>query len=381
MSKILFNIDDLALILVISSSLIFAKILLVDHKGKQHKYWLSAFLLCIALSSLNSILYWSPIIRVELAHYQPHIFLALQTALFAAAPVLYLYAKSLIQENFTFSRMDALYLTPPVIYLLALPAIYFTLGKLPMLDSALNYQSLYTNPLFWVFTWVQHLVKIGYGATTLHLLQQHKVQLQHTSSNTDDVDGNWLKIMVVGFLLLWVMQAFSQLCHELNWTILAQFVALSGNYFLFALVNFLVILSLTRSTETTKNDKTPSQSTQTKEYTSEQVKRLERTITERQPHLKPDLTLEELSKISSIPQRTLSSIINRHHKKNFFEYVNEHRAERAALLLLEQNGNLTMLDIMEDAGFNSKSAFNRFFKKSKGMTPTQYKNQQQKMGQ
>jgi AraC-type DNA-binding domain-containing proteins len=207
------------------------------------------------------------------------------------------------------------------------------------------------------------------------------VQLQNTSSNTDDVDGNWLKIMVVGFLLLWVMQAFSQLCHELNWTILAQFVALSGNYFLFALVNFLVILSLTRSTETTKNDKTPSQSTQTKEYTSEQVKRLERTITERQPHLKPDLTLEELSKISSIPQRTLSSIINRHHKKNFFEYVNEHRAERAALLLLEQNGNLTMLDIMEDAGFNSKSAFNRFFKKSKGMTPTQYKNQQQKMGQ
>ena len=86
-----------------------------------------------------------------------------------------------------------------------------------------------------------------------------------------------------------------------------------------------------------------------------------------------DLTLEELSKITSIPQRTLSAIINRHHHKNFFEYINEHRVERAAELLLDKTLNLSVLDIMEEAGFNSKSAFNRFFKKSKGMTPTQFK--------
>jgi AraC-like DNA-binding protein len=35
--------------------------------------------------------------------------------------------------------------------------------------------------------------------------------------------------------------------------------------------------------------------------------------------------------------------------------------------------NYSLLGIAEDAGFNSKSSFNRIFKKETGMTPTQYK--------
>lgn len=375
MSKVLFNFDDLALISVISSSLIFIKLLLYNREEQSHKAWLAIFLGCIVLASLNSILYWSPIIRLELTGSQPHLFLLLQSALLAAPPALYIYTRSLIHNNFSFTRADLLYFSPTLLYLLCVPAIYYTMDASQMAESALDYEALYSNPIFWFFAWFQHLIKISYGVATLQLLRWHQEALQQTNSNTHEIDGNWLKLMVVGFLSLWILQAVSQLCHQIHWTGTAQFVALFGNYYLFGLVNLLVVLSLTRSTaRSTARDHLPEEPVHQREYTDEQIQRLARTMAERQPYLKPDLTLEELSRMTSIPQRTLSAIINRHHDQNFFEYINAHRVERATDLLLSDKPHLTILDIMEEAGFNSKSAFNRFFKKAKGMTPTEYKN-------
>jgi AraC-like DNA-binding protein len=71
--------------------------------------------------------------------------------------------------------------------------------------------------------------------------------------------------------------------------------------------------------------------------------------------------------------RQVSNIINRHFKKNFYEYVNYYRVEQAKALLLQADQQASMLDVMADAGFNSKSAFNRYFKKFVNMTPTEFR--------
>ena len=374
MSKVLFNLDDLALILVISSSLMFIAILLSDCHQKRHKIWLSAFLACVAVSSLNSILYWSPEIKIEIASSQPHVFLILKIALLAAAPILYIYTKSLIFNNFHLRKKDALHFSPAVLYIVALPIIYITLGADGIKASAYEYQTLYSNDTYWAFIWAMHLVKLGYGMGTYRLLEAHQERLQHHTSNTDGIDGYWLKLIVVGFLIFWAFGAFASLASQFDYVQVADATGLYGNYFLFALVNTLVIFSLTRHTKTAKREsKSSSDASQAHDYTDEQVNRLIKTLETREPFLNPDLTLEELSKTTSIPQRTLSSIINRHHNKNFFEFINEYRVERAAGLLLADDEKLSMLDIMTESGFNSKSAFNRFFKKAKGMTPTQFK--------
>ena len=44
------------------------------------------------------------------------------------------------------------------------------------------------------------------------------------------------------------------------------------------------------------------------------------------------------------------------------------------VLEIEENKNLTLLAIAFDAGFSSKTAFNTFFKKYSGMTPSEFKN-------
>lgn len=88
--------------------------------------------------------------------------------------------------------------------------------------------------------------------------------------------------------------------------------------------------------------------------------------------LDPELTIEQLAEISSLTTRKISTIINRHFNQNFFDYINFHRVEQAKQILTQLGKDASMLDVMADAGFNSKSTFYRAFKKHMGMTPTEF---------
>lgn len=378
MPKVLFNIDDLSLILVISSSLIFILTLLCGNsgsngnKGRRQRFLLSAFLLSVATSSLNILLYWSIAIKEELHFLQPHTLIFLSTARFLSAPLLFFYASSVIFNDFKFTKKTLLHAVPAAIYVVLIPFIYLTLGKDNWALAVDNYGFFYSNFIYHSSIWASHISLVAYTIATYLLLRQHQSRVEDISSNTDGVDGNWLKLLTLGFLSFWLFGLGASLCHELGLGEIAQMMGLIGNYVLFALVNLLVMLSLTRSTRTTQQSP-EVKAANAHDYTEEQVNRLANTMKDRSPFLNPDLTLEDLSKITSIPQRTLSSIINRHHKYNFFEYINCFRVAKAAELLIDNPNKLSMLDIMNESGFNSKSAFNRFFKKFKGMTPTQYK--------
>ena len=62
-------------------------------------------------------------------------------------------------------------------------------------------------------------------------------------------------------------------------------------------------------------------------------------------------------------------------RQNFYDYVNGCRIEEAKRLLQDAiHRKKTVLNILYEAGFNSKSAFNLAFKKYTGMTPTEFKN-------
>jgi AraC-like DNA-binding protein len=73
--------------------------------------------------------------------------------------------------------------------------------------------------------------------------------------------------------------------------------------------------------------------------------------------------------------RKISAAINRDAGQNFFDYINSYRVQKAASILASRNNKTSMLDVMADAGFNSKSTFYRAFKKFMDMTPTDYVDQ------
>ena len=95
---------------------------------------------------------------------------------------------------------------------------------------------------------------------------------------------------------------------------------------------------------------------------------------ENDPYLDASLTLHDLARQTKIPSRELSLLINHHLNKHFFDFVNEYRIEKAKQLLTDpKKTDFTVLEILYDVGFNSKSSFNTAFKKHTGTTPTQFR--------
>ena len=106
----------------------------------------------------------------------------------------------------------------------------------------------------------------------------------------------------------------------------------------------------------------------------EKIEHIVSYIETQKPFLHPILTLDSLAKQLDMPPRVLSSILNNHFDKNFYEFINSYRIEESKLLIANNiNKKYTMLEILNEAGFNSKATFNTFFKKQVGMTPREYK--------
>jgi AraC-like DNA-binding protein len=91
------------------------------------------------------------------------------------------------------------------------------------------------------------------------------------------------------------------------------------------------------------------------------------------PYLNPALTLEELAEQLSISPRYLSMVINKTYNQNFFNFINSFRIKEAQKLLTEDGNKKNILNVLYDAGFNSKSVFNGYFRKQTGLTPTEYR--------
>lgn len=87
-------------------------------------------------------------------------------------------------------------------------------------------------------------------------------------------------------------------------------------------------------------------------------------------YLDTSLTLRGLADDLKLHPNKLSWLLNKHQQKNFNEFVNGYRIEAFKTMALQPaNKHLTLLGIAYECGFNSKSVFNDFFKKSTGATP------------
>jgi len=86
-----------------------------------------------------------------------------------------------------------------------------------------------------------------------------------------------------------------------------------------------------------------------------------------------ELTLAQLARMLDVHPNNLSQVINTYENKNFYDYINSLRIEEfKSLALMPQNSRYTLLSLAFEVGFNSKTSFNRNFKKFTGLSPSSY---------
>lgn len=95
---------------------------------------------------------------------------------------------------------------------------------------------------------------------------------------------------------------------------------------------------------------------------------------------KKDYFAENLASLSDLAKRIgesphhVSQVINEKLGKNFFELLASYRVEKAKKILEDDiSGRLTVEEVSEMVGYNSKTAFNNVFKKITGKTPSEFR--------
>lgn len=92
-------------------------------------------------------------------------------------------------------------------------------------------------------------------------------------------------------------------------------------------------------------------------------------------HLDPDLTLEALAGRAGANERDVSRVLSAVLGAGYHDVVRRYRVGEAQRLLRDEP-DFTVLRILYEAGFNSKSAFHRAFADVAGMTPSEYRSRQ-----
>lgn len=215
------------------------------------------------------------------------------------------------------------------------------------------------------------------------LLFKHKKNIVARFSNIEKINLYWLQYLIVGVALVWVFILFGGNVRHLYLTVVI-FVLFMGYFGInqVGIINTHTIFQKNKDAPINKEPEIISDITvKYKKSGLDEVKadeiyhQLKEKINKDEVFLNPDLNLTELAQLLDIHPNYLSQVINSYEGKNFYDYINEKRIEKfISLIKNPENKKYTLLSLAYDCGFNSKSAFNRQFKKVTNKTPTDFIN-------
>lgn len=108
---------------------------------------------------------------------------------------------------------------------------------------------------------------------------------------------------------------------------------------------------------------------------SELWQKMDQSVRQKQLYRDCDLNLDQLALQTEINKYQISEMLNAYKHKPFYRYINEYRIEYFKNIVekaIEKDENINFLSFAYEAGFKSKSSFNRYFKEIIGKTPSEY---------
>lgn len=352
-------------------------------------YLLGFFLLLYAVISLDKLITYGEEFRYVALETSTNLFLIGNAALLLEGPLLYLYVRSVSQKGFRLRRRHLLHLIPLLLYAAYAYALYY------QYDDLTKYRLMVTLEVFnhWSFKYfnvIRDSLRVAYGIAGIYALFEYQAVIREKFSEIQKIDMQWLVSIVVGFLLyrawMFIESTYSSafiVWHGEATQHYIEVMELSGllsGYMAFLLIVMLVFFGLRYSLvlEGVEYISQNGESSRSLSLDWKTAKRVSDYMENKKPYLEHNITIDDLAGRLSLPTRTLSLLLNRHFGKNFFEFVNSYRVEAAKQMLSSSDTkDLSIVDIMHESGFSSKSSFNDCFKKIVGETPREYRKKSQ----
>jgi len=239
---------------------------------------------------------------------------------------------------------------------------------------------------------LRNIGRAGFGFWAFFTIRYYQNNLSTAYSNPESVNYAWLRILVIGFIILrlWsesylLIYTFVTAIFDTSAVTLIDFnlMGILENYGQLLLISTLLFFALSDprnilrvSKETldsiTRADLTKADKPNT--YSPEQITRVCKHMKKQRPYLNNQLKIDDLAQQVSLSPKLLSNLINKEFNVNFFEYVNSYRLkEICSHLKNPEMDEHSIIDLAFLAGYNSKSSFNRLFKLDTGKTPSQFR--------
>ncbi len=337
--------------------------------SKKHRYladfmmmlWLFVFSLHSLLILVNLNVDTTPVLRILPVNL---------TLLYG--PILFCYVKMLWVSNGRFEN---------VLFFHSIPFVLFFLLTFVFFENT-DFQQ--------ILSMSGGVSGILYCVLTLFYIRQHERKIIDLYSTTKSVSLDWLKKLIIGVVFVWsgifvliVIKQLFQVNINLNWffILIPFFITYIGYYGLKQKIIFQTDLNITSEVKNMSDNNIPvnqSLSYEKSGLSELDMKNifnaLENLMKTEKLYLEPGLNLKELANKAQIPQHHITQTLNRFVEQNFYDYINAYRVNEFINKLKKGDAdNFSLLGIAFDCGFNSKSTFNRIFKKSTGFTPSEYK--------
>jgi len=333
---------------------------LKKYKKNLSNLFLSLWIFSTSYLLVITFLYLNKIIKTHLNYY-----MFIEFELFLGVTLFYLYAKFLTDINLKFKKYYMLHFIPAVISSILL--IIFIIRQPVFLKR--YYQ--YSFHAFFICT--------IYLLLSIRLLYKKRKDFYSWMMTRER--KIWIVSIILISLISWFISlfiisiSFSGNIYNLSRDILHGVIALMLSIEIYLLGYFALVHPVIFIDEIVLEDINNEKNILLNEDTEEEYNKLILFMNEKKIFLDPELCLDELSfHAKIIPPHRLSQIIKKHEGINYCEFLNKYRINEFINLLNDnKNNKKSILELAYDAGFNSKSTFNRVFKDHTGLTPSEYK--------
>lgn len=372
MKDYIFNIHDVILMMTVAESILLA--LLQAAMPAQNRLYgrlLSAFLLVIATGSATTLILWNDQVHIGPTIDNYWIPYFLMAALMLKGPALHLYVASITRAQFTLRPIHLMHLAPALVTCLIMALFAIDSNDLRHLWAMGDEQPETIVTFLWDSA---KLVPLIYSFAAVALVQRYRSELKDEYSHFSSTEPRWLNILTLGFFASWTWTMIVHILAKYTSPETADYLGIADNYITFILINGLFTYSLIYAHQLLETRAEETRAPAEDKPSDSAIDRVKAAMETDKIYLQQNLNIEQFSARLDLPVKEVSSVINKHFGTNFFEFINTYRVEEAKRLLADPKATeKTILDILLESGFNSKSAFHRFFKRLTGMSPSEYR--------
>ncbi len=345
------NITNIISFIITFQSVLFALVLFTHSGQKKISNTLLASFLLVLASQFSLFL----VDELDLTSININSYLCVFG--FAYGPLLFLYSNSLIFDYFKFKPIYLYHFVPSIIIFIG-PFVGYPLC---LKIGSFLYLSLGVYVIFAING----------------LMAYRKIVLQ-TQSSFSRKNLKWLQWTMIIFSMALFFDIINQFIYPLYFSFEISVTHLT----ILFLVNWIfykglkqpqLFLGISEKDESITKDSIKKVKGQSEEVKTE-LDHIKKYFEESKPYTNSEISLHNLAAELQIPVRRLSYLINNYFNRNFMGFINFYRIEHAKECFINsKDPKETILEVMYDVGFNSKSSFNTIFKQSTGFTPSEFK--------